>query len=88
MGSSQQILSQYALDETLDLGGKPVYPGFIDELFPDKPVLLTRIDGHAALANQKALNLGGITARTESFTGFCWRNKGILTYFNHIKKIS
>jgi len=32
----------------------------LNELFPDRPVLLTRIDGHAAIANQKALNLAGI----------------------------
>jgi predicted amidohydrolase YtcJ len=32
----------------------------LNELFPDKPVLLTRIDGHAAIANQKALDLAGI----------------------------
>ena len=36
----------------------------LDQLFPDVPVYLTRIDGHAALANQKALDLAGITART------------------------
>ncbi len=41
----------------------------LDELFPDTPVLLTRIDGHAALVNQKALNLGGITASTEMIGG-------------------
>ncbi len=33
----------------------------LDELFPDRPVLLTRIDGHAAIANQKALDAAGIT---------------------------
>jgi predicted amidohydrolase YtcJ len=32
----------------------------LNELFPDRPVLLTRIDGHAAIANQKALDLAGI----------------------------
>src|SRR4030095_13930155 len=26
----------------------------LNELFPDRPVLLTRVDGHAAIANQKA----------------------------------
>lgn len=41
----------------------------LDELFPEIPVLLTRIDGHAALANQKALELGGITAKTEMVGG-------------------
>lgn len=29
--------------------------------FPDTPVLLRRIDGHGAIANQKALDLAGIT---------------------------
>lgn len=33
----------------------------LDELFPDTPVALTRIDGHAMLANSKALELAGIT---------------------------
>jgi predicted amidohydrolase YtcJ len=37
----------------------------LDELFPDVPVILYRIDGHAALANQKALDLAGITALTK-----------------------
>ncbi|MBC7867568.1 MAG: amidohydrolase [Gloeobacteraceae cyanobacterium ES-bin-316] len=32
----------------------------LDELFPDRPVLITRIDGHAAIANQKALELAGV----------------------------
>lgn len=41
----------------------------LDELFPDTPVLLTRIDGHAALVNQKALDLGGINSKTEMIGG-------------------
>jgi predicted amidohydrolase YtcJ len=36
----------------------------LDRLFPDTPVMLTRIDGHAVLANSKALQLAGITAET------------------------
>ena len=28
--------------------------------FPTRPVMLTRVDGHAAIANQKALDLAGI----------------------------
>src|ERR1700760_2779596 len=32
----------------------------LDKLFPVRPVVLTRIDGHAAVANQAALNLAGI----------------------------
>lgn len=36
----------------------------LDSLFPDIPVFLFRIDGHAALVNQKALDLAGISAAT------------------------
>ncbi|MCD6012320.1 MAG: amidohydrolase [Flavipsychrobacter sp.] len=32
----------------------------LDKLFPDKPVLLQRVDGHAAIANAKALELAAI----------------------------
>jgi len=32
----------------------------LDSMFPVRPVLLTRIDGHALIANQAALNLAGI----------------------------
>jgi len=32
----------------------------LDSLFPVRPVLLSRIDGHAAIANQAALNIAGI----------------------------
>ncbi len=36
----------------------------LDILFPDNPVLLTRIDGHAAIANTKALQIAGIENNT------------------------
>ncbi|WP_210489120.1 amidohydrolase [Rufibacter aurantiacus] len=36
----------------------------LDALFPDVPVLIERVDGHAQLANQKALDLAGITPQT------------------------
>ncbi len=36
----------------------------LSELFPDRPVILNRIDGHGAIANQKALDLAGITSET------------------------
>lgn len=32
----------------------------LDLLFPDRPVILSRIDGHAAIANRKALEMAGI----------------------------
>jgi predicted amidohydrolase YtcJ len=34
----------------------------LDKLFPNTPVLLSRIDGHAAIVNQKALDMAGVTA--------------------------
>ncbi|MBS1920749.1 MAG: amidohydrolase [Bacteroidetes bacterium] len=32
----------------------------LNELFPGRPVFLSRIDGHAAIANEKALELSGV----------------------------
>jgi predicted amidohydrolase YtcJ len=37
----------------------------LNRLFPDRPVFLKRIDGHAALVNDKALALAGVTANTK-----------------------
>jgi predicted amidohydrolase YtcJ len=36
----------------------------LDSLYPNTPVYLTRIDGHAVLVNQKALDLANINAST------------------------
>lgn len=51
----------------------------LDSLFPDKPVFLTRVDGHAAIANQKALDLAGIKPTTEIFGGTVMIENGKLT---------
>ncbi|MFP4471918.1 MAG: amidohydrolase [Bacteroidales bacterium] len=130
-GTAGEITGRYEASQTLDMTGKPLYPGFIDahchfygyglgllkradlvdtksfdeildivrahhvkfpsafwiegrgwdqndwpvkefptkekldELFPENPVILTRIDGHAALVNSKAMELAGITADTK-----------------------
>lgn len=37
----------------------------LNELFPNRPVYLKRVDGHAAIANNKALQIAGITATTK-----------------------
>ena len=42
-------------------GQKYPFNDTLNVLFPDKPVLLERVDGHAAIANAKALQLAGIT---------------------------
>ncbi|MEZ4800369.1 MAG: amidohydrolase [Flavobacteriales bacterium] len=52
----------------------------LDILFPDTPVYLSRIDGHAILVNQKALELAGITGSTTISGGIIEKNdKGQLT---------
>jgi predicted amidohydrolase YtcJ len=126
-GKNEELLKKYTAIESIDAGGKALYPGFIDAhahfvgygrslfqvdlygtstweeavervkvfaaknpdipwilghgwdqnkwpgktyptnallntLFPNKPVVLQRIDGHASIANQKAMDLAGIKA--------------------------
>ena len=51
----------------------------LDLLFPDRPVVLTRIDGHAAIANQKALDLAGIRAGNTVIGGTIEQKAGKLT---------
>lgn len=125
VGSDAEIQGRYSAAEEIDLGGKSVYPGFIDahghfvsygnslftaalfgsgsfdevvqrvrkfaaahpglpwivgrgwdqnkfpdkkfpdntllnQAFPETPVVLTRVDGHAMIANAKALELAGV----------------------------
>lgn len=51
----------------------------LDTLFPDRPVLLTRIDGHAAIANAKALELAGINPGDTLTGGSIEEMEGTLT---------
>jgi predicted amidohydrolase YtcJ len=51
----------------------------LDSLFPDRPVLLKRVDGHAALVNQKALNAAGIKAGDKLTGGIIETKNGKLT---------
>lgn len=41
----------------------------LDKAFPDRPVMLTRVDGHADWVNSKALSLADINANTPSPAG-------------------
>jgi predicted amidohydrolase YtcJ len=41
----------------------------LDKHFPNTPVFLRRVDGHAGWANTKAMELAGITSTTKSPTG-------------------
>ncbi|WP_428225383.1 amidohydrolase [Flavobacterium sp.] len=51
----------------------------LDKLFPEIPVVLTRIDGHALLANSKALALAKITPATKVEGGEIQQKNGQLT---------
>ncbi|MCA0958010.1 amidohydrolase [Muricauda ruestringensis] len=51
----------------------------LDELFPDTPVALERVDGHAYLVNQKALDMAGITAETKTEGGEIVKENGKIT---------
>lgn len=53
--------------------------GELDSLFPIRPVLLTRVDGHAAIANQAALNIAGIKPGQTIEGGVIETVKGKLT---------
>ncbi|MHA7832084.1 MAG: amidohydrolase [Flagellimonas sp.] len=51
----------------------------LDELFPDTPVALERVDGHAYLVNQKALDMAGINVGTETEGGEIVKENGEIT---------
>ncbi len=51
----------------------------LNTLFPDRPVLLRRVDGHAAIANQKALDLAGIEPGDTLTGGEIEDHEGTLT---------
>ncbi|QWX82880.1 amidohydrolase [Cellulophaga sp. HaHaR_3_176] len=51
----------------------------IDIMFPDTPLAIERIDGHAYLVNQKALDLAGITNETVAIGGEIVKVDGELT---------
>lgn len=51
----------------------------LDKLFPNRPVYLKRIDGHAAVANQKALDIAGITKDSKILGGEIEVKNGKLT---------
>lgn len=51
----------------------------LDALFPDIPVALRRVDGHALLVNQKALDMAGVTNKTKVSGGEVILKNGELT---------
>ncbi|WP_054851758.1 amidohydrolase [Olleya sp. ITB9] len=57
------------------------YPNklLLDKLYPNTPVALTRVDGHAMLCNQAALDLAGITVDSKIDGGEILKENGKLT---------
>ena len=51
----------------------------LNELFPDRPVVLTRVDGHAVIANKKALEISGVKAGDKLTGGEVETVNGVLT---------
>jgi predicted amidohydrolase YtcJ len=51
----------------------------LNELYPDIPVLLIRIDGHAVLVNQKALDITGFNEQTKISGGDLLQKDGKLS---------
>ena len=51
----------------------------LDSIFPNTPVVITRIDGHALLANQAAIELAKVTVNTEFSGGDILQKDGKLT---------
>jgi predicted amidohydrolase YtcJ len=51
----------------------------LNKLFPDTPITITRIDGHAILCNQAALNLGNVTVNSKIDGGEVELKDGELT---------
>jgi predicted amidohydrolase YtcJ len=51
----------------------------LDKLYPDTPIVLTRVDGHAILCNQAALDLGNVTVDSKIEGGEVVIENGELT---------
>lgn len=51
----------------------------LNTLFPDIPVVLIRVDGHAVLVNDAAIKLSGLTTDSISESGMAITNKGKFT---------
>ena len=51
----------------------------LNKLFPGKPVIITRVDGHASIANQKAMDMAGIKAGQTIVGGYIEVKDGKLT---------
>jgi predicted amidohydrolase YtcJ len=67
-------------DHDRALGGRLPDAALLDQYVPNRPVLLTRYDGHMAVANSRALAIAGVDARTaDPAGGVVYRKLGTRT---------
>jgi len=71
-------ISGRGYDQTLWETGAP-HKNILDKHFPDIPITIQRIDGHAVWANSKALELAGFDANTQIEGGILERDEQGLT---------
>ncbi len=88
VGRVQQFASEHPTERWIRGRGwdQNKWPGkqypdntLLNSLFPDKPVLLQRVDGHAALANDKALKMAGVSPSQQLEGGTIKTENGKLT---------
>jgi predicted amidohydrolase YtcJ len=75
-GSTEEWIQGRGWDQNLWENKSFPVKNALDSLFPDRPVVLTRIDGHVALVNSKALALAGINEKTRISGGEIFLEKG------------
>lgn len=74
-----QWLTGRGWDQNLWPDGQMPLPDYLDTAFPDIPVYLTRIDGHALWINQAAARLHGITGAEQVAGGKLEKRDGRFT---------
>ncbi|MFM1776399.1 MAG: hypothetical protein RJA53_2009 [Bacteroidota bacterium] len=66
-------------DQNKWLGKKYPTNALLNSLFPNTPVVLQRVDGHAAIANQKAFDVAGVKPGQTIVGGEVETKNGVLT---------
>lgn len=64
-----ELVIGYGYDENLMSDGRPLNRDVLDPAFPDSPVIVIHVSGHAAVLNSAALKRFGISAATKTPDG-------------------
>lgn len=64
-----EIVVGYGYDENLMSDGRPLDRDVLDPIFPDRPVIVIHVSGHAAVLNSVALKKFGVSAATKTPEG-------------------